>query len=61
MDGHALRQWSARYLSALDGLKDVRRPMYLHRMMIDAGLVDIESRTIQLPLCGWSRGMAPNC
>ncbi|KAI9844445.1 MAG: hypothetical protein M1838_002181 [Thelocarpon superellum] len=53
-DDHALRQWSSQYLSSMDGLKDLRAPMRLAQMMRDAGLVDLETRMIPLPLCAWS-------
>ncbi|KAH8592911.1 S-adenosyl-L-methionine-dependent methyltransferase [Bisporella sp. PMI_857] len=53
-DDHALRQWSARYLESMEGLKDLRVPLRLPNLMRDAGFVDVEHRMIQLPTCGWS-------
>jgi hypothetical protein len=53
---HALRQWSARYLESMDGLKDLRVPLRLPNLMREAGFVDVEHRMIQLHTCGWSTG-----
>ena len=53
-DNSSLRQWSNNYISALDGIKDPRAPMQMQNMFTAAGLVNIERRMIQLPLCGWS-------
>ncbi|KAI9874882.1 MAG: hypothetical protein M1830_009179 [Pleopsidium flavum] len=53
-DGHALRQWSTKYLQSLEDVKDLRAPMRLQGMMGAAGLVNLEHRMIELPLCGWS-------
>lgn len=52
-EGHALRQWSTKYLQSLDDVKDLRAPMHLPNKMSAAGLVDLEHRMIELPLCGW--------
>lgn len=57
---HALSQWSARYLESMEGLKDLRAPLHLSNMMSDAGFVDVETRVIQLPTCGWSSGQRSN-
>ena len=53
-DGHALRQWSSNYLQSLDDVKDLRAPMRIQALMTAAGLVNLEHRMIELPLCGWS-------
>ncbi|KAH8775734.1 UMTA methyltransferase [Hyaloscypha sp. PMI_1271] len=50
---HALSQWSARYLESMAGLKDLRQATRLPNLMRDAGFVDVESRMIPLPTCGW--------
>ncbi|MCJ1255466.1 hypothetical protein MMC24_003282 [Lignoscripta atroalba] len=52
-DTNALRQWSNKYLRALDGIKDLRAPLQLQNIFTSAGLVNVESRMIPLPLCGW--------
>ncbi|KAI9821314.1 MAG: hypothetical protein M1827_004050 [Pycnora praestabilis] len=52
---HALREWSTKYLSALEEIKDLRAPLRLNTMMANAGFVDMESKMIPLPLCAWSR------
>lgn len=59
-DEHALRQWSQNYIRSLGGLKDLRAPLRLQAMFTTAGLVDIETRMIPLPLCAWSNGMQPS-
>ncbi|EFW15185.1 conserved hypothetical protein [Coccidioides posadasii str. Silveira] len=53
-ENHALRKWSSSYIKALEGVKDVRVGMKLTSLMTSAGLVDIESKMIPLPLSGWS-------
>ena len=53
---HALRQWSQKYIESLQGSKDLRAPTRLQQMFQAAGFVDIESKMIPLPLCGWSKG-----
>ena len=55
-DEHAIRQWSNHYIRSMEGLKDLRAPIRLQAMFAAAGLVNIESRMVQLPLCGWSNG-----
>ena len=55
-DESALRQWSNMYIQAHDGIKDPRAPLQLQNMFHAAGLVNVESRMIPLPLCGWSTG-----
>src|SRR5207247_3343101 len=55
-DHHALRQWSTNYFEALGDVKDLRAPLHLRNLMIEAGFVYLESRMIPLPLSGWSKG-----
>ncbi len=55
-DNHALQQWSAKYMSSLGTIKDLRVPLRLGTMMTAAGLVELETRMIPLPLCGWPKG-----
>ncbi|PMD36288.1 S-adenosyl-L-methionine-dependent methyltransferase, partial [Hyaloscypha variabilis F] len=50
---NALSQWSSRYHESLEGLRDFHVPIRLPNMLRAAGFVDVESRTIQLPTCGW--------
>jgi len=57
-DSHALRQWSNKYLQALDGIKDMRAPMRLQSLFTAAGFVEIEFKMIPLPTCGWSSGIS---
>lgn len=53
---HALQQWSNAYIGALNDIKDPRAPMQLQNFFTAAGFVEVESRMIPLPLCGWSTG-----
>ena len=55
-DSHSLRQWSNKYISAMQGLKDVRAPLNLRDLFQAAGFVDIEFRMIPMPLCDWPSG-----
>ncbi|KAL2061827.1 hypothetical protein VTL71DRAFT_7205, partial [Oculimacula yallundae] len=59
-DAHALSQWSARYRESMEGLKDLRAPLRLADMMREAGFVDVESRMVQLPMCGWATDQREN-
>lgn len=56
---HPLHEWSAAYISALDGMKNPRAAMQLQALFHAAGFVEIESKMIPLPLCGWSTGEEP--
>ncbi|KAJ9131555.1 S-adenosyl-L-methionine-dependent methyltransferase [Pleurostoma richardsiae] len=51
---HALRRWSQAFLQSLEPSKDPRVPLQLEALMRHAGFVDVESRLLPLPLCGWS-------
>ncbi|PGH27955.1 hypothetical protein AJ80_00209 [Polytolypa hystricis UAMH7299] len=53
-DQHALRQWSTKYVRSLEDLKDLRIGMRLGTLLSSAGLVDVETKMIPLPLSGWS-------
>lgn len=55
-ENHALRKWSNKYICSLEDAKDVRAGMKLNSLMTSAGLVDVESRMIPLPLSGWPSG-----
>uniref|UniRef100_A0A093V652 Phosphoethanolamine N-methyltransferase 3 n=1 Tax=Talaromyces marneffei PM1 TaxID=1077442 RepID=A0A093V652_TALMA len=55
-DRHALREWSRRYMRALEDLKDLRAAPRLASLMTAAGLEDVDMRMIQLPLSAWSSG-----
>lgn len=55
-DQHALREWSRRYLRALEDLKNPRIGPRLGSMMTAAGLQEVDTRMIQLPLSAWSTG-----
>lgn len=56
---HPLHEWSSAYISALDGMKNPRAPMQLQALFTAAGFVEVESKMIPLPLCGWSTGEGP--
>lgn len=55
-ESHAIRRWSNNYIRSIDGIKDPRAPLQLQSLFTAAGLVEVESRMIQLPLCGWPTG-----
>ncbi|EEP77590.1 conserved hypothetical protein [Uncinocarpus reesii 1704] len=42
-----------KYIRALEDVKDVRAGIKLSNLMASAGLVDVESKMIPLPLSGW--------
>lgn len=52
-DTSALREWSNNYIRALDVTKDPRSALQLQNMCTAAGLLDVETRMVPLPLCGW--------
>lgn len=55
-DGHALRRWSTQYLRALEDRKDLRVGSKLRTLLMDAGLVEVDTKMIPLPLSPWSSG-----
>ena len=56
-ESHAIRRWSNNYIRSINDIKDPRAPLQLQSLFAASGLVEVESRMIQLPLCGWSTGM----
>lgn len=64
-DTSALRQWSMAYLGSLartelaEGRKDRHAPRRLNTMMTDAGFVDVEMRTRNVPMSPWPEGRPP--
>lgn len=55
-DQHALRRWSTQYMQALEDRKDLRVASKLRNHFQSSGLVEIDSKMIQLPLSAWSTG-----
>jgi len=53
-DTNALRQWSTKYIRALEATKDPRSALQLQNLFSTAGLVNVETRMIPMPLCRWS-------
>ncbi|KAJ5215428.1 uncharacterized protein N7498_001835 [Penicillium cinerascens] len=53
-DQHALRRWSTQYMQALEDKKDLRVASKLRSHFQSSGLVEIDSKMIQLPLSAWS-------
>ncbi|KAJ6125738.1 hypothetical protein N7523_003358, partial [Penicillium sp. IBT 18751x] len=53
-DQHALRRWSTQYMRALEDRKDLRVASKLRTHFLSSGLVEVDSKMIQLPLSGWS-------
>ena len=55
-DSHALRRWSVAYMRAHESTKDPRVPMQLQTHLTEAGMVNVESRMIPIPLSPWPTG-----
>lgn len=55
-EDNVLRQMSTNLFSAIEGTKDPRAPLRFDSMMREAGLVELGSRMIPLPLNGWPSG-----
>ena len=52
-EDHAIRQLNSLLSAAMDKRKDMCAPMRLGTMMREAGLLEVESRMVQMPLNGW--------
>ncbi|GKZ70131.1 hypothetical protein AnigIFM60653_010370 [Aspergillus niger] len=50
---HALRQWSTKLMSSVEGVKDLRIGTRLRDLLLAAGLKEVESTMIPIPLCEW--------
>jgi hypothetical protein len=55
-DQHALRRWSRQYMRALEDRKDLRIGSKLKNLLLEAGLEEVDSNMIPLPLSAWSAG-----
>lgn len=55
-NNHALRQWSSRYVRAIEDVKDPRVAMNLGNLLTTAGFVNVETKLINVPLAPWSNG-----
>lgn len=55
-ENNVLRQMSTNFFSAIEGTKDPRAPLRFDSMMREAGLVELGSRMIPIPLNGWPSG-----
>lgn len=55
-DDHALRRWSSQYMRALEDEKDLRIGSRLRSICVEAGLEEVDTKMIPLPLSGWSTG-----
>ncbi|KAJ5363655.1 uncharacterized protein N7496_009368, partial [Penicillium cataractarum] len=53
-DQHALRRWSTQYMRALEDRKDLRIGSRLRNFFDEAGLVEVDTKMIPLPLSAWS-------
>ncbi|PYH96010.1 S-adenosyl-L-methionine-dependent methyltransferase [Aspergillus ellipticus CBS 707.79] len=51
---HALRQWSTKFMRSMQGLKDLRVGTHLRNLLTAAGMEEVDTRMIPLPLCEWS-------
>jgi hypothetical protein len=58
-EGSATRQWSEKYIRAMEVDKDPRAAMQLQAMLNAAGMVEVESRMMPLPLSDWSTSECP--
>lgn len=52
----ALRMWSSHFMDSLDDFKDARIATKLNNLLTEAGLADVDTTMIPLPLSGWPRG-----
>ena len=57
-EGHALRRWSKRYMRSIDRLKNPRVAMSLPIHLNRAGLINVRSTMIPIPLSPWPSGMS---
>lgn len=55
-DEHALRRWSKQYMRALEDRKELRIGSTLRNLCSSAGLVEVDTKMIPLPLSAWSTG-----
>ncbi|KAK1779095.1 S-adenosyl-L-methionine-dependent methyltransferase [Copromyces sp. CBS 386.78] len=51
---HALQVWSQSYIQSVQPYKDPRAALRLQQMLTEVGFVEVETRLVTLPLCGWS-------
>jgi hypothetical protein len=57
-DEHALRKWSTQYMRALEDRKELRIGSRLRNFFETAGLVEVDTKMIPLPLSAWSNGQS---
>lgn len=55
-DEHALRRWSTQYMRAQEDRKDLRIGTRLRSMLTSAGLTEVDTKMIPLPLSAWGNG-----
>ena len=53
-----VRQWSQRYMQAMEISKEPRAGLRLRALLAEAGFVDIKVEMIRVPLCPWIVGRA---
>ncbi|RAK99202.1 class I SAM-dependent methyltransferase [Aspergillus ibericus CBS 121593] len=51
---HALRKWSTQFMRSIGDVKDLRIGTRLRDLLLAAGMEEVESRMIPLPLSAWS-------
>lgn len=51
-----IRQWSQKYMQAMEGTKNPRAGLRLQSWLVDAGFVEVELKTLRIPLCAWLDG-----
>ncbi|KAJ5739446.1 hypothetical protein N7533_012230 [Penicillium manginii] len=52
-DEHALRRWSTQYMRSQEDRKDLRIGTRLRNMLTNAGLKEVDTKMIPLPLSAW--------
>lgn len=57
-DDHALRRWSKQYLRSLEDKKELRIGSTLRNLVASAGLEEVDTKMIPLPLSAWSPGQS---
>lgn len=55
-DEHALRRWSTQYMRSQEDRKDLRIGTRLRNMLTNAGLKEVDTKMIPLPLSAWGNG-----
>ncbi|PWY73582.1 S-adenosyl-L-methionine-dependent methyltransferase [Aspergillus heteromorphus CBS 117.55] len=52
-ENHALRQWSTKFMRSMQDVKDLRVGTHLRNLLMAAGMEEVDTKMIPLPLCEW--------